>query len=150
MIGVEYYTYGWEIHRGYSMLIDEVNRLGGTGVVVECGKTDDSKTDNIAYDFVINLLQGLKIFSKFNSQSNFGNNTIIKIKQVVKSQSSHFTFTRHFSNLHKIKANEIIAYDNKNPIYYNYPFLIVMPTLSKLKLGDEAFGIGIKENNDIY
>ena len=146
MIGVEYYTYGWEIHRGHSMLIDEVNRLGGIGVIVECGKTDDLKTDEIAYKSVKNLLQKFKIFPISNYQFSVENHIIIKIEQIIKAQSNDFTFTRHFSNLYETKADEIIAYDNKKSIHYKYPFLIVMPTVGSLKLGDEAFGIGIKNN----
>lgn len=39
----------------------------------------------------------------------------------------------------------MIAYDEQESISYNYQFLISMPTIGSLKIGDEAFGIGIEE-----
>lgn len=146
IIGVQVYTHGWEIHRGYSMLIDEVNRLGGVGIVVECGKTNIRQTDKIASKTILAFLQGLKMFSTIDLDSTFKSYTTIKIKQIVKAKSNNFIFIRNFNNLDLVNANEIIAYDNKEPIYYSYPFLIVMPTKTKISAGDEAFGIGIEES----
>ncbi len=140
--GLEFYTHGWEIHRGYTMLIDEVNRLGGVGVVAECGKTGDSQTYVVGYNVVLRFLQKLEIISPFTSQFPT-NRTIVQINQIVTAKTSNFFFTRHFENFDLVEANEVVAYDNEQPINFLKEFVMVMPTRSKLKPGEEAFGMGI-------
>jgi uncharacterized protein len=145
MTGIDIYTHGWELHRGYSMLIDEVNRAGGMGIIAECGETDDEITNYIAYQTAINLLENLHLFSTSEFKLNTKNYTIIKIKNIVKAKSDNFSFVRDFKNLEQVNTNELIAYDEQESISYNYQFLISMPTIGSLQIGDEAFGIGIKE-----
>lgn len=145
MTGIDIYTHGWELHRGYSMLIDEVNRVGGIGVIAECGETDDEITNYVAYQTAINLLENLNLFSTSEFQLNTKNHTILKIKHIVKAKSDNFFFVRDFKNLEQVNKNEVIAYDEQESISYNRQFLIVMPTIGSLKIGDEALGIGIEE-----
>jgi len=145
MTGIEVYTHGWEVHRGYSMLIDEVNRAGGIGIIAECGKTGDNNTNYIAYKTTVNLLEELQLFSTSDLNSDPEDGTIIKIDRIVHAKSDNFFFVRNFHNLYKVEINEIIAYDNQQPIFFNYPFFLVMPTFKNLKAKDEAFGIGIEK-----
>lgn len=144
MTGLEVYTHGWEIHRGYTMLIDEVNRLDSVGVIVECGKTGDSQTDKIAYTTVLHFLQELEMLLPVKLQSP-KSHTVVRIDQTVRARTESFFFTRNFKNLDPVKAGEVVAYDDGKPIAYPHAFVIAMPTQSKLQAGDEAFGVGIIE-----
>ena len=144
MTGLEVYTHGWEVHRGYTMLIDEVNRLGGIGLIVECGKTGDSQTDQIAYHTAVRFLQGLKMLSAFQLPPP-ESHTIVRIEDTIKAKTEKFIFTRHFENLNPVEASEVVAYDNGQPVAYPHEFLMAMPSQGKLLAGDEAFGVGIIE-----
>ena len=145
MTEIDLYTHGWELHRGYSMLIDEVNRWGGVGIIAECGKTDEKSTNYVAYQTIISLLEKLQFLSLSEFKTTSKRRKIIKIKEIVKAKSDNFFFVRNFKNLDPVNTYEIIAYDDQEPISYNYPFLIVMPTVGSLQVGEEAFGIGIEE-----
>jgi uncharacterized protein len=145
MLSFEVYTQGWEIHRQHTMLIDEVDRLGGVGIIAECGKTGESETDKVAYCAVLHLLQALGMLPIIEPQVPKAR-SFIRIKQVVKAETEDFYFARHFKNLDPIQANEVIAYDGTKPISFSQPFLIAMPTQGKLQVGEEAFGIGILDS----
>jgi succinylglutamate desuccinylase len=144
MTGLEVYTHGWEIHRGYTMLIDEVNRLDGVGAIVECGKTGDSQTDKVAYTTVLHFLQELEMLSPAKSQS-LKSHIVVRIDQTVRARTENFFFTRNFKNLAPVDAGEVVAYDDGKPITHPHAFVIAMPTQGKLQAGDEAFGVGIIE-----
>ena len=144
MTGLEIYTHGWEVHRGHTMLIDEVNRLGGVGVIAECGRTGARETDEIAYSTTIHLLQELKMLAPVKLQPT-ASHRIVRIEQIIRANSDRFSFTRHFENFDPVKAFEVVAYDDGEPVTYHLPFAIAMPTQGKLQVGDEAFGVGIIE-----
>lgn len=147
MTGIDVYTHGWELHRGYSMLIDEINRFGGVGIIAECGKMDEKSTNHIAYQTIISLLEKIKFISVPEFKSTTKEYKIIRVKQIVKACSDNFSFVRNYKNLDMAKIDEVIAYDNNNPILYNYPFLIMMPNMQNIENGEEAFGIGIEEES---
>lgn len=144
MTGLDVYTHGWEIHREHTMLIDEVNRLDGVGVIAECGRTGDSQTDKVAHTTVLQFLQELEMLSPVKLQSP-KSHTVVRIDQIIRARTESFFFTRHFKNLDLVRAGEVVAYDDGRPIAYPNAFVIAMPTQSKLQAGDEAFGIGIIE-----
>lgn len=144
MTGLEVYTHGWEIHRGHTMLIDEVNRLNAVGAIAECGKTGDAQTDKVAYTTVLHFLQELKMLSPVKLQSP-KSHTVVRIDQTVRARTENFCFTRNFKNLELVKAGEVVAYDDGKPITHPDAFVMAMPTQGKLQAGDEAFGVGIIE-----
>ncbi|MDJ0580115.1 succinylglutamate desuccinylase/aspartoacylase family protein [Crocosphaera sp.] len=144
MTGIQFYTCGWEIHRGHTMLIDEVDRSGGIGIIVECGQHDADNTNRVAYDVIVSVLDKLKMLKLTKSSlQNSTSNTVVKIKKIIKSQTHNFYFIRHFENFVSIAENEIVAYDGDTAIRFPYGYLMVMPTHGRLKQGEEAFGIGI-------
>jgi predicted deacylase len=142
MLSFEVYTQGWEVHRQYTMLIDEVDRLGGIGIIAECGKTGELETDKVAYCAVLHLLQALGMLPAIEPLLPKPR-LFVRIEQVIKVKTEHFYFTRSFKNLDSIKANEVVAYDGTKSISFSQPFLMAMPTQGKLRVGEEAFGIGI-------
>ncbi|MEL6438419.1 MAG: succinylglutamate desuccinylase/aspartoacylase family protein [Cyanobacteria bacterium J06621_8] len=139
--GFKYYTHGWEIHRGHSMLIDEVDRLGGVGVILECGIHHDVKTNKNALDASLRLLQRLEMIEQSQVEAP-EDIKVISIDKIVKVEKRNFNFTRKFENLDLIMANEVIAtYENKS-ISFPYSFTMVMPSHAELNIGDEAFAVG--------
>ncbi|NEO71342.1 succinylglutamate desuccinylase/aspartoacylase family protein [Moorena sp. SIO3H5] len=145
MIGFEIYTQGWEVHRQYTMLVDDVYRLGGIGIIAECGKTDECQTDKVAYSAVIRLLEALGMLKPSTSAQIHTsiNLTIIHINQIIKAKTNCFSFTRHFENFELVNAYEVVACDGYDPLSYPYNFIISMPTQGSLKERNEAFGIGL-------
>ncbi|MGK7955999.1 MAG: succinylglutamate desuccinylase/aspartoacylase family protein [Crocosphaera sp.] len=142
MTGIKIYTHGWELHRGHSMLIDAVDRLGGIGVIVECGQNNAVMTNQVAYNVVENVINNIMMKQSMidlSSQSEM----IIKIEKIIKAQSNQFSFVRHFENFTPIMADEIVAYDNGTPIKVSDSFVMVMPTYGNLQSGDEAFAVGL-------
>lgn len=148
LTGFKYYSHGWEIHRGHSMLIDEVNRLGGIGVIIECGMTGDSQTDKNALDASFRFLANFNMV-EFSEIKKTEKSKIISINKIIKAKSNNFSFTRKFQNLDLIKKDEIVAIDHNELIKFPYSFKMIMPSRVKLKIGDEAFGIGMI-NKDFY
>jgi uncharacterized protein len=149
LLGLEFYTHGWEIHRQHSMLIDEVDRQGGVGIIAECGKTGKSQTEKIALETTFRLLESLNMLDKniLNKSDITKTKTVVCITEIIKSKSDSFSFTRSFDNFDLIDPDEIVAYDNNVPIFYPNKFLMSMPTMGHIKLGDEAFGIGVVDKN---
>jgi predicted deacylase len=145
--GIDVYTHGWEVHRGYAMLIDEVNRFGGVGIIAECGKTKDSQTNKVAYETTFRLLKSLGMISFSDSFHIHEKHIVLRINEIVTAKTSSFKFTRIFKNLELIEADEIIAHDGKKPLKFPYSFNIMMPTLGIIQPGDEVFGIGIIERS---
>jgi predicted deacylase len=142
MTGATIYTHGWELHRGHSMLIDEVDRLGGIGVIVECGQNDEVNTDQVAYNVVKNVMSNV-ITQKPMIDLPSPSKIIIKIEEIIKTNTNQFSFVRRFQNFESIMADEIIAYEDGIPIKFSDSFVMVMPTYGMLRPKDEAFAIGI-------
>lgn len=156
---LDVYMHGWERHRGHNMLIDEVNRLGGTGVIVECGKHDQQKTNEMALWVAANFLRSLRLISDetltqiFDNSSSFrsyaelgySRKKVIEIREIVRVKTPNFYFTKQYRNLEHIVANEIVAYDGATAVQSTHEFFMAMPTAGALHLGDEAFGIGIED-----
>ncbi|OLP20071.1 hypothetical protein BST81_02200 [Leptolyngbya sp. 'hensonii'] len=145
MLSLEVYTQGWEIHRQHTMLINEVDRLGGVGIIAECGKTGELETDKVAYCASLHLLQALGMLPTIEPLVP-KTRSFVRIEQIIKANTEHFYFTRHFKNLDLIKANEVVAYDGPQSISLSQPFLIAMPTQGKLQAGEEAFGVGMVDS----
>jgi len=142
MLDFEVYTQGWEIHRQHTMLIDEIDRSGGVGIIAECGKTGEQKTSEVAYCAALHLLQALDMLCIIEAPMP-RLRSVIQIEQVIKTKTEHFYFTRHFENLDPIKVDEVVASDGSQSIFFTQPFLMAMPTQGKLEVGEEAFGVGI-------
>ncbi|MDJ0634943.1 MAG: succinylglutamate desuccinylase/aspartoacylase family protein [Xenococcaceae cyanobacterium MO_188.B29] len=140
--GFEFYTYGWGEHRKYTLLVDEVDRLGGVGVIAECGKTGDYQTNEISFSTITHLLQELEMIKPVKLRT-LQNPTLIEINQIVKAKTDYFIFKRDFESFETIEAGEIVAYDDKNPVVYPFRFTLVMPTRGKIRAGDDAFVVGI-------
>lgn len=153
------YMHGWEKHRGHNMLIDEVNRLGGTGIIAECGQNNQQKTNHVALWVAVNFLKGLKLISDevckqvfdnhlisyLNSELGTNKRKVIEIRKIIKAKTPFFYFTKQYNNLEHVKAQEVIAYDGAYIVKNNQDFLIAMPTIGALQVGDEAFGIGVED-----
>jgi uncharacterized protein len=143
--GLEIYMHGWETHRGYSMLIDEVNRLGGVGVIAECGKTNTLQSNQVAYQVTMRILKSLMMISFSDLVISQKERIVLRIKEIVKAKTSSFSFARNFRNLEEIKSGEAIAFDGSKAVTYPSPFIITMPNYGNIEAGDEVFGVGIIE-----
>jgi uncharacterized protein len=145
LTGIEIYMHGWEAHRGYSMLIDEINRLGGVGIIAECGKTSTLQANQVAYQVTIRTLKSLKMIASSASTISKKEPIVLRIKEIIRAKTSKFHFTRKFKNLEVIKPGEAIAFDGSEAVIYPHPFIITMPNYGKIESGDEAFGVGTFE-----
>jgi hypothetical protein len=126
------------------MLINEVDRLGGIGIIAECGRTGEAQTDETAYCAVLRLLQALEMLPAIEFPAP-RSRLLVRIEKIITAKTEDFHFTRHFENLDLVKANEVVAYDGRCPISYAEPFHMTMPTRGRLQIGEEAFGIDIVE-----
>jgi succinylglutamate desuccinylase len=140
--GITIYTHGWGLHRKYNMLIDEVDRLGGIGVIVECGQNNSTQANQVAYNVVKNVMSNI-VMDKPITYLPLSPKMIIKIEKIIKAKTNQFSFVRNFHNFSHILSNETIGYDNKIPIRFSNSFIMVMPNHGKLKSGDEVFARGV-------
>lgn len=122
-----------------------VNERGGVAVTFESGNHDDPEGSANAMRVLLNFLVATGQTEPKRFVSGTENPECLEISKVCVCQSDRFRFViDDFTNFSPISKGTLVAMDGEHEIRAEEDFILVMPNLTKIRSGEDAFFYGKK------
>lgn len=142
-LGVPYVVVGWNDLGASSIAWDTenyMNKRGGWGFTFEAGNHDSPDGAKNAYQVLLNFLTNLWIIDISHFQLLPWEKTFIEMISVYTCKTGEFEFKLdEFENFSPLKAGTLIGLDGNEEIRAESDCTLVMPSLRKIKKGEDAF-----------
>ncbi|MBP9779074.1 succinylglutamate desuccinylase/aspartoacylase family protein [Candidatus Gracilibacteria bacterium] len=144
-LGVPHVVVGWNDLGAISTAGDTenyMNKKGGWGFTFEAGNHDNPDGTKNAYQVLLNFLSHLGIINISHFQSLPGEKTFIEMTSVYTCKTGEFEFKlKQLENFSPLKSGTLIGMDGDEEIRAKSNCTLVMPSLRKIKKGEDAFFI---------
>jgi len=140
-LGVETFTTGWSAPRNHGMLIDEADRRGAVGLLVECGQHHDPSTIKKAIECCMRAMIFVGMIEEPTVHEAVP--TLLSVEKIVKAVNAPIVMARGFRNLERVPGGTVVCrYAGKPWIAYS-DFSILIPAQDRVvPIGNDAFAVG--------
>ncbi len=141
-LGVGLYSFGWSEPRAHTMLVDEADRCGAIGILVECGQHGAPDTVETALRCSRSALSALGMTRSAGGEPAAPMPRIARVGEIVKATRGTFRLLAKYRNFDQVRKGEMVGMDGDRPWKAPADFLIMIPAQGPVGVGEDAFAVG--------
>lgn len=142
-VGAEFFTYGWSAPRQHTMLVDEADRQGAVGLLVECGQHRLARTEQTALGCALRALEWLGMVDPARAGRPAGESPcVVQVSEIVQAERDPLYMNRNFHNFELVRRGTEVCRGNSMAWRAPRDFLILIPARRRVAAGEDAFAVG--------